>query len=90
MPSSIDEFNAAQNLNISPNPATDFFDIKYQNKNKAEATIIVSNLIGQQVLQQKLNQGSQKINASNWSAGVYFYQIIQEREVIAVGKLLKH
>ena len=87
--SSIDEFNAAQDLNISPNPATDFFNIKYQNTNKAAATIIVSNLMGQQVCGQKLNEGNQKINASNWSAGVYFYQIIQDGQVIAKGKLLR-
>jgi hypothetical protein len=87
--SSIDEFNAAQDLNISPNPATDFFDIKYQNTNKAEATIIVSNLMGQQVFSQMLNEGHQKINASNWSTGIYFYQILQEGKVIAKGKLMK-
>lgn len=87
--SSIDEFNAAQDLNISPNPATDFFDIKYQNTNKAAATIFVSNLMGQQVLGQKLNEGNQKINASNWSTGLYFYQIIQGGHVIAKGKLMK-
>jgi hypothetical protein len=86
---SINEFNAAQNLNISPNPATDFFDIKYQNTNKAVATIIVSNLMGQQVLSQKIIEGNQKINASNWSAGVYFYQILQEGKIIANGKLMK-
>lgn len=89
VPSSIDEFNAAQNLNISPNPATDFFDIKYQNTNKAAATIIVSNLMGQQVCGQNLSEGNQKINASNWSAGIYFYQIIQDGKVIAKGKMLK-
>ncbi|MCC6187044.1 MAG: T9SS type A sorting domain-containing protein [Chitinophagaceae bacterium] len=89
VPSSIDEFNALQDLNISPNPATDFFDIKYQNTNKAAATLIVSNLMGQQVLAQKLNEGNQKINVSNWSAGVYFYQILQEGQVIAKGKLMK-
>ncbi len=89
VPSSIDEFNASQDLNISPNPTIDFFDIKYQNTNKATASIIVSNLMGQQVLGQTLNEGHQKINASNWSTGVYFYQILQDGKVIAKGKLMR-
>jgi hypothetical protein len=45
--------------------------------------------MGQQVLAQKLNEGHQKINASNWSTGVYFYQILQDGKVIAKGKLMK-
>lgn len=89
VPTSINEFNATQDLNISPNPATDFFDIKYQNKNKEEASIIIRNLLGQKVLDQKISEGNQKINASNWSEGIYFYQIRQEEKVIAAGKLLK-
>lgn len=89
VPTSINEFNATQDLNISPNPSADFFDIKYQNNNKEEASIIIRNLFGQKVLDQKISEGNQKINASNWSAGIYFYQIRHEEKVIAAGKLLK-
>lgn len=86
---SIDEFNALQDLRIAPNPATDLFEITYQNKNKAEATISVCTLLGQQVLRQKLSEGKQKMNVSDWSVGIYFFQIMQEDKVIAKGKLLK-
>ena len=89
VPTSIDEFNAAQDLNISPNPATDFFEISYQNKNKAETTLEVCNLLGQEILKEKLNAGNNKINASEWARGVYVYRIRQEGKIIAKGKLAK-
>lgn len=87
--SSIDEFNAQQDFIISPNPSTDFFDIKYQNKNRAVASISVSNIVGQQVLLQKLSEGNNKINSRDWTTGVYIFQIVQEGKIVAKGKLLK-
>lgn len=89
VPTSINEFNATQDLNISPNPATDFFDFKYQNKNKAEAILKVYNLLGQQIWQQNISEGNNKIDGSNWIAGAYYYQLHQEGNLITAGKLLK-
>jgi hypothetical protein len=85
----VDEFNVLADLKISPNPTTAFFEITYQNKNKAEATLQVCNLLGQEILKEKLKAGNNKINASEWARGVYLYCIIQEGEIIANGKLVK-
>ena len=85
----IDELNVLTDLNVSPNPTTGFFEISYQNKNNAEATLQVCNLLGQEILKEKLKAGNNKINASEWARGVYVYRIRQEGKIIAKGKLAK-
>lgn len=89
VPSSIDEFNAAHDVNISPNPAADFFNIEFHNLNKSYAELIITNLFGQQVAKQSLHEGNNNCNSANWFSGLYIYQIIQEGKPIARGKISK-
>jgi hypothetical protein len=86
---SIGEFNVLQDLKISPNPSNDFFLIQYHNRNQSEAQILVNNVFGQQITQQRLSEGANHIDAAHWLGGVYFYSLWQEGRLIAKGKLLK-
>lgn len=73
-PSSIKNVDAENAVKLYPNPNNGVFTIEV--KNNAEA--IVCNAIGQTVLVQKLNSGTQELNISNNANGIYFVKIITD------------
>lgn len=73
-PSSIKNIAAENTVKLYPNPNNGVFTIDV--KNNAEA--IVCNAIGQTVLVQKLNSGTQELNISNNANGIYFVKIITD------------
>lgn len=76
-PADVKENDNSLNLEIFPNPGTDFIQIKGFNFNKnTEITIMDSN--GKTILNQELN--SDKIDISKLAAGTYFITVISENK----------
>jgi len=70
-------FNLFQNI---PNPATTSTKISYEIKNRADVSIIITDLTGRKIM--TLNKGNQKegyysedINLSDFASGTYFYTL---------------
>jgi len=75
---SIDDFNLQEKINIYPNPA---FDKVYVNVDCAltkNASLQIYNVIGECVAQQKLVSGTNEIDISNLSKGVYIIKVVDE------------
>jgi hypothetical protein len=72
----------AQWLSVQPNPAADYLHIGIQNDLRATRCVL-SNMIGQEVAQQTLTEGSNTLDTRNLPAGVYTLRVITERGVVS-------
>ena len=64
-------YNFNKTLNIYPNPNNGSFIIESEN----ETTILVTTILGEVALIQKLQQGKNEVNLSNQSSGLYFIKL---------------
>lgn len=71
-----------------PNPATDDFFINFNGNDGIAFNLVIYNLVGEEVLNRTLNNGSNKINVENLNSGVYFYSIVTSGEIIETKKLV--
>ncbi len=74
------------NPKIFPNPANNYFTIKFNDANTIEITITDS--FGNKILQQKSSQNVLKINATQFKQGVYYIHIIKDKTNIYSKKIL--
>ncbi|MBP7809762.1 MAG: T9SS type A sorting domain-containing protein [Bacteroidia bacterium] len=70
--------------NLYPNPFTNFILIELA----AEAQIIITNVLGQEILNEKRSFGKQIINLQDQSDGIYFVKVIQEGKQ-SINKIIK-
>lgn len=79
---------------------TDFFHIKlYPNPNSGVFSIDIEkqinngefemrNILGQVIFKQKLKQGNNIIRAENFAKGIYNYSILNNKEIVKIGKIV--
>ncbi len=77
---------ALANLSVYPNPATDILNIEGR---QALSEIIVVNLLGQQVLQQKASAETAQINISALPQATYILMVKAENGATASFKIVK-
>lgn len=73
---------------VYPNPVSGYSFKVDLNQILDDAELIVSNSLGQKVLEQKLFYGENEINANELSSGVYYYSITDSKKQVQIGKLL--
>jgi hypothetical protein len=79
-------YSNEQSISVFPNPATDLITVKADNK-MIGSTFIVTDKTGRQVLTGKLNNETTTLNISELPAGVYFFEIgNQKRQTFKVVK----
>lgn len=83
----IEEMEWNKNISVAPNPSNGKFSVKIDTYLE-NAEIKIINAIGQEVLKQSVKQGTNEINGSLLSKGVYYYVIIQNKEPIDKGKIV--
>lgn len=92
--SSTSEISTIQNLQISPNPTSNFINIQFENPQYQTIEITLVNSLGQQVISKKVesHQGIEihKIDVSTIPKGNYFLQLKTENEVITRNVLILH
>lgn len=76
-------FAAAKNLNVYPNPAQDFVNLR---TDKAGSLQIFS-LGGQKLMEKKMNEGENTISVQSLAPGLYILRFIDASGVVNVGKL---
>jgi hypothetical protein len=81
---SVNELNVDLNVNVYPNPATDYVNIQtnFEIKN-----LKVVNYVGQVVFDQNIGQINYQINTSGFVSGMYFVQIETLEGVIVTKRL---
>ncbi len=80
------------NLNIYPNPATDFVNIELGNLNNADlqnAVIVVYDMTGRKVFEKQLNNSSmEKISTADYAAGLYTIVIANSDNILAKQRVI--
>jgi len=78
-------------LNIYPNPVTDFARIEFQNPLNENCTVNLYNVHGQTVLTvPDIRTGNVEIDCKEIIPGMYFLQISTSKQIVTIGKLIKH
>jgi hypothetical protein len=89
--SSVDELAGKKDgLTVYPNPATNLLNLRLENGNQAE--VVLQNLNGQVIYKsnENFNHGNAtvQINTSDLAAGVYLVRVTDERNTVAVRKVV--
>ncbi len=72
-----------------PNPANDYTIIEFS-ENPAEfsnASLLIFNTLGQQVFESGVSGKQLRVNTSGWEAGVYYYQLQIDEEILEAKRL---
>ena len=77
----INEISNNHGINIYPNPATTILNIHHSSYTSQE-TLLITDLLGTEVYKEKLTGIDNIISISNWSNGIYFYQIRNDKETL--------
>ncbi len=81
----INKVVASNTVVVYPNPATSTVNVV--TNNGEAATIRVTNMIGEVVLNQPVNQAESAVDVSSLNKGVYFYEV-KTKDAISTGKLI--
>lgn len=75
------------NFKIYPNPTSGNFNIDIA-KDIVNGEIELRNILGQTVHKQIVKQGNNPIKTENLAKGIYNYSVLQNKEVVSVGKVI--
>ena len=82
--------NDAVSLHAFPNPFSNDVFIQVKNVNCNNASIVISNTLGQKIFSQKLNSNNELIHLNQKiNAGLYLVELIKEQSVVKTLKLIK-
>lgn len=76
-------------ISIYPNPATNQFVVHSTTSPNGNWIFVLRNSLGQEIKRVVLTQQEQTISCEEIVAGIYFYSILSEGELIGSGKLIK-
>jgi hypothetical protein len=77
-------------INVYPNPASAYLMIDFKGKEANGAKLNLMNAMGQTIKEISIDAATTNIDLNNISSGYYFYQIINQQEILQSGKLIKH
>jgi surface protein len=80
----------ASAINVYPNPVSAYLIIDFKGKEANGAKLNLMNAIGQTIKEVSVNATTTHIPISDIPSGYYFYQIINQNEVLHFGKLIKN
>ncbi|MDT8411822.1 MAG: T9SS type A sorting domain-containing protein [Vicingaceae bacterium] len=73
--------------NIFPNPFSN--QLTFTFSDNIQTTVFLYNFFGQQVLQQTFTN-TMVINTAQLASGIYFYELRSDKQIIAIGKVVKY
>jgi len=84
----VGEIGTSTGVRIYPNPTSDNLTIEFPEQNSKHYTIIIMNVVGEIVKEQK-STSSKIVNMENLNSGLYFLQLIGDDISNAVYKVVK-
>ncbi|MCB0579146.1 MAG: T9SS type A sorting domain-containing protein [Phaeodactylibacter sp.] len=84
------ELSLSPQIRLSPNPASGYVKVVFEQALRRPGRAVLYNGLGQVVLEEVLEAGSRefRIELSGMPAGLYFYSVFREGEVVKGGKLV--
>ncbi len=84
----VDDVVLSSEIGIYPNPANDFVNFDIEMQNVQSASIVIYNMMGQEVVRQYIKDSHVSINVSDLTDGIYFYSLIVNNETVKTNKLV--
>ncbi len=84
----VEENNSLNSLIIYPNPSNGLFNLQLINTIE-NAEIKVRDVLGQEIISEKLRSNKTEIDLSKCNAGIYFLNLLQGNKILTVQKLIK-
>ncbi len=84
----INELTDGNYFSVLPNPANDILSIELKTTNDINATIEITNTIGQVVLSSSLKNNKEVLNITQLSNGVYFVKVLSTNKQIGFKKII--
>ena len=81
---SVDEITAEDNIDIMPNPASNYFNIEGENI----LNVVIYNAVGQVVEIINVNGSNVQINTENYNNGIYFVRVLNSDANVTVKKVV--
>ena len=75
-------------IDVFPNPATNTLTIHLSSSPSKDESLIITNILGEETYHQPISNPKSTIDISNWSNGVYIYQLTDSNETVR-GKFVK-
>ena len=85
-PTGIGELDADGLIKIYPNPAYGLLNV--ENSSGEEITLSIFNMTGQQILENRIQEGKTILNLDHLDAGIYFVRYLTESNLLKTGKLI--
>ncbi len=79
--------NQPTTINVYPNPAYDMVNVQVDNIGST-GTMMIYDISGKKVMSSKIKNGKNQFNVEALTAGVYFYTIRNNQDIIETKKLL--
>ena len=79
----------ATTIFLSPNPATTTLTISISSFT-ANRQLIITDVLGREIERATITNNQSTINVANWNNGVYFYQLIDDKETKAGKFVVSH
>ncbi|MGZ4043868.1 MAG: T9SS type A sorting domain-containing protein [Bacteroidia bacterium] len=76
-------------FHVSPNPASNFLNLKVSNELAGTAYIELYDALGKTVIKQMISEKETQINTSDLIPGIYIYKVYTSKKVIKTSKLVK-
>jgi hypothetical protein len=88
IPLSLDESSMRPEIRVFPNPTSTFVHIEYAGPQSGRIEVHISDIYGRLVLQTMVTEELTAIDVRNLAAGVYFYQLRNNRSSLASGRFV--
>lgn len=82
-----EEIALKEPVKVYPNPANSIVAIQYNETTFTNSTFNLIDVMGKEVLNKRIESNSTSIDISSYSKGVYFYQLINQKQRVS-GKLI--
>jgi hypothetical protein len=86
---SITYYPPAVSVKIFPNPVNDFLQIQINNAQLNDAEIIITDVLGQKISNQKIVGEITTLKTNTWANGMYVWAVIEDNKILKSGKVIK-
>ena len=84
----ISDIEQINNIQVYPNPANDYINVKFCDMSNSDCSISIYNIQGKLMISRKLELTDSKIDISAFKTGTYIFKIFDKEKVLKLDKLI--
>jgi len=84
----ISDIEQLKNIQVYPNPANDYINVKFCDNSNSDCFISIYNIQGKLMISRKLELIDSKIYISDFKTGIYIFKIFDNEKVLKLDKLI--